>query len=244
MYMSRFNEEYGTHSGVLMKLAIRAMKAEEDELHSEIHQAMDYFRRLHNAVEDIEIAEKRQIKKNPKQYLGYFDIASGEVKVSDPCYDSDIWCNHTLKNVKNGKWMAVKVSSDEDMWGIRVAQLYAYVGDEPSEDQFNLVEDAQIGVDSGQAGIFDLPTYRNNDIIDHSDFLSPARQAEEGEKWYSACCDITLAKQSAGVLTGGAVSSTGYGDGGYNLYAVVDDKGQITAIKIVYIGDGEEEEEE
>lgn len=38
--------------------------------------------------------------------LGAFMCTSGELRVTDPCYSSDVWCAGTLKNVKEGMWVA------------------------------------------------------------------------------------------------------------------------------------------
>jgi len=40
------------------------------------------------------------------QKLGEFNIESGKVVVSDPCYDLDVTCLKVLENVKKGKWIA------------------------------------------------------------------------------------------------------------------------------------------
>lgn len=246
-------DEYGEHQYAITKARVKAMKEEDDNsddddsLSMRLYQAGEYFGRLHRKLEDLKAQQRKDIKRNPKEYLGYFEITSGQVMVSDPCYEIGTWCQHELDKVKNGKWMSVKVSSDEKDWGIRVAELYAYTGDEPEEEDFEHVEGASIGVDSGQAGIFDLSAYRNDKLIDINEIQNHFWRNENdeiGQLWYGACCDITSSGKSAGSLTGGVVSSSGYGDGGYDLYAVKDAEGLITAIKVVYIGDDEEEEEE
>ena len=38
--------------------------------------------------------------------LGKFDVVSGRLAVSDPCYDEDVWCRGELENAKNGYWLA------------------------------------------------------------------------------------------------------------------------------------------
>jgi len=89
-----------------------------------------------------------------------------------------------------------------------------------------------VGVDSGQAGFFDLDTYR----------ALCADQAVK-EKFYDEVCDLTLADSSWGVHPSGAVSSSGYGDGGYEcLVRRVD--GLVVEAIIIYISEYEEEDEE
>lgn len=201
---------------------------------------------LDKVDDKINYLEKRiEALKNPKKVLGTFEVVSGQVMVSDPCYELNTWCQTKLDNVAIGTWTSFITKYDDGEWGIRVSNLVAYLGDtEPTEEEWKLVEGAHIGVDSGQAGIFDATVYRNNDSAPDTSFLSHSRQEEEGEKWYSHMCDLTLGTgDQAGVTTGGVVSSSGYGDGGYSLYSIIKDD-KIVALKIVFIGDEDEEEEE
>lgn len=85
------------------------------------------------------------------------------------------------------------------------------------------------GVDSGQAGIFDINHYRIPDVEDHDD------QVDTDSDWYLACCDITESGEEAGVLTGGVVSRTGIGDGAYGVYKAVNEQDQVVGVKIVFI---------
>lgn len=39
-----------------------------------------------------------------------FQVDSGALRVTDPCYDMDTWCADTLDDVKNGRWMAFTMS--------------------------------------------------------------------------------------------------------------------------------------
>ena len=38
--------------------------------------------------------------------LGSFEVVSGKLAVSDPCYDTDVWCRGELENCKLGNWVA------------------------------------------------------------------------------------------------------------------------------------------
>ncbi len=38
--------------------------------------------------------------------LGSFEVVSGQLIISDPCYKRGIWCAGTLENVRNGEWNA------------------------------------------------------------------------------------------------------------------------------------------
>ena len=72
--------------------------------------------------------------------------------------------------------------------------------------------------------------------------------------WYEMCCDKTLSNLGAGVIPGGVVSSSGFGDGGYSACFATNDAGEIVSVEINFIeaeeeggdddDDYEEEEEE
>jgi hypothetical protein len=172
--------------------------------------------------------------------LGTFEVKSDCLMIADPCY---IYGDVCVKNVKKGVWKAKVIKSDEGYWGIRCAELIA-IHESISDVQEWMWEkqDFYISVDSGQAGIYDIATFRKDDVISTTPNFS-YMEDEEGEKWYAANCDITLSEESAGVLTGGVVSSTGYGDGLYDCYLFQRDE-EVLGVRLVFINDEEMDQEE
>ncbi len=175
--------------------------------------------------------------------LGEFDITSGTVIVSDPCYSLGTWCQGKLENVKKGKWMAFCHKADIEHWGNRVTVLTAmhkdlYISKDGTEIEM-IPLNFNIGVDSGQCGIFDIDVFKNNNAVFHVD--NPDKQKDlgfEDEPWYEQCCHITLSDLGAGVVPGGTVSSSGFGDGSYTCYVAYEDGDpdkQIIGISIEYI---------
>ena len=165
--------------------------------------------------------------------VGEFTVTSGKMMISDPCYNQSTWCQGVISNVKKGLWKAEVVYSDEGDFGNRVAELIAYYNAKkglPKQDFWNK-EKFEAGVDSGQMSIVDLEKYHGGGD----------NYGDEG--WYDMCCKITLADKGAGVIEGGVVSSSGFGDGGYDCYSLKDKQGKIVAIKVVFIGEEEEEED-
>lgn len=130
-----------------------------------------------------------------------------------------------VDGVKNGIWKFYGIQSDEGVFGKRISAFYAVHAD--SENVSVDLEDIDdLGVDSGQFGIFDLDFYRNDsqfadDFVPENDFA----RGEAGGKFYGACCDLTLSDKHGGVLKGGGVVSSGYGDGCYDgcLYLQEDE---------------------
>jgi hypothetical protein len=237
-----------------------------------------------------------------------FEITSGKMIVTDPCYDKETWCQAKLDNVKTGKWHATAEYSDEGDWGDRVASIWVWHDSlgitDPGRDFPNCNESipADIGVDSGQAGFFDLEQYPDDPHKDNAFYdavckltLSgiPFSALEEAgvypmadldkltddqkalrassdyddrndyyrQRFISRDGDDTSSNQrnrskmadalelhgslgSFGVMPFGAVSSSGFGDGGYNL-DVYRENGEIVAATITFIveDDGEDDDD-
>lgn len=160
--------------------------------------------------------------------LGTFKVTSGAVMVSDPCYKRGTWCHGKIENVKNGVWRAAVGISHEGAWGDRVAFLIATHGDIPvygtkldrHEAEF------EVGVDSGQAGIFDDTHYQDESVA------PPDEPNEFDDRWYSMCCNAT--DNYAGIIPFGVVSSSGFGDGGYECTYYTNSDGEVVRIIIDY----------
>ena len=166
-----------------------------------------------------------------------FVVASGALRVTDPCYDMDTWCAGQLDNVMNGIWEAhVGLHDDDHGWGRRVAYLHIVnIGAERHFDHMAELDSTwensniHVGVDSGQAGFFDLEMFQT---------VCKA-EAVKG-KFYDEICDLT---NPWGVHPTGVVSSSGYGDGSYDcLVRRVD--GQVVEAMLVFIWEEEHEYEE
>ena len=150
----------------------------------------------------------------------------GRVDVTDPCYDRDTWCRLNDVEIKPGEyecWADVWDNTQTNGWGERVARLgIRLLGSD--ERTFNYL--GEIGVDAGLAGFFE----------DKKDYTS--------EEWLEFCEEIDRSNSKAWILNEGFFSSSGYGDGGYPVYAARDASGQIVALEIQFISEDEEDDEE
>lgn len=164
-----------------------------------------------------------------KKSIGAFEVSSGTVIVSDPCYKLPVKSYQgELENVKKGTWNA-SVTINEG----RCGELIATHSESPKRLVRWKRAPFEVGVDSGQAGIFDKSVYDNEETVTEEPKFTFSRP---DYKWYCMCCDRTLYTDiRAGVVPGGAVSQSGYGDGGYDCYTIKDRDGEIIAIKIVFI---------
>lgn len=168
--------------------------------------------------------------------VGQFKVAGGKLIVTDPCYKADTWCNGIIKNVKNGVWngyINVQDFGAGGLGGRRVTALWAECEGAGMGGPFTL-QDIDVGVDSGQAGIFSMKSYPpNGGSHDGGD-----------EEFYDKCCNLTLSPSAAGVIDFGVVSSSGFGDGGYACYVSKGVagayKGKVVAVKIVFIDEENE----
>jgi hypothetical protein len=170
---------------------------------------------------------------------------SDKVRVSDPCYDNDVWCKTMLTGVLPGEYEVTVGRSDDVSWGNRISQLQVVHKDYKHK---NLVwdEHSEIGVDSGQAGVFCESTYRNDqvDIDTPKHDFTLSFNDKSGDAWYEKMCKFTLSGEGWGAYETGVVTSSGYGDGGYPLEIVREDNGYIVGMRITYIFPDDEEEEE
>ena len=165
--------------------------------------------------------------KNQIKNAGSIEL-SGKVIISDPCYDRSVWCMATDVAVKPGKYVIYIAMKDEKEFGMRVAALMAVHTDHIQ----SIKKDWEpygccVGVDSGQCGIFDDTVY-------------PADEKSGGEyddenSFYGECCKLTLGDDQSGILGSGkgVVSSSGYGDGSYELLCQYHE-GERVALMVDY----------
>ena len=171
---------------------------------------------------------------------------TNNVRVSDPCYDNDVWCKTKLTDVLPGNYNVFVEKGDESGWGMRVKSLRVIHEDFSDTNMWE--EHSEIGVDSGQAGIFCETSYRNDTIAESIvtpvvDFNITGNDGE-GDVWYLKMCKFTLSDDQCGIYETGVVTSSGIGDGGYPLDIIREKNGYIVGMKITYLFDEEEEEDE
>lgn len=199
-----------------------------------------------------------------KYDLGTFKVESGELIVSDPCYKVGTWCAGSLKAV-NGEWKASSYGADIHWAGERYIRRVTSLIVESSKDNSESMEwertKIHAGVDSGQMSIYDIKFYRDDAEAEGRDISSwtyGKKPKGKGETFYAAACCLTLGDYvrdesgdrqrgftPGGILPHGVVSSSGEGDGGYAVYVKKNSKGLIIAVKVNFLEDmGDEEDED
>ena len=214
---------------------------------------------------------KNYITKNK----GFINLGA-KVMVSDPCYGLNTWCQGVIENVLPGKYECKVGFNDEENWGIRVADIEVVHKDYLNKFLAYDVEDFDVGVDSGQAGIYDYEyyakyhtdcntrphvdeewydrvfelTYVDEKNPNYEKFNYDVSNKDYFEKWEEYMSDYkrssrTISHFDGGVIDGlGLVSSSGYGDGGYTCWTATDSNGKVIAIRVEFIDEYDENEEE
>lgn len=166
------------------------------------------------------------------RHLGSFET-SGKLIVTDPCYErvSETDMLQSVVPVKPGKWFARIQTSDEGNWGSRVAELTANHHENVLSPYWEWY--GSCGVDSGQLGFFDYDKYP----IGVNGYTA---EYDDVNNWYKKACNETYQENNkekkAGIVEGmGVNSSSGFGDGQYEVFVGRNDDGEIVAIKAVFI---------
>ncbi len=178
-----------------------------------------------------------------------FEITSGSLVCSDPCYTTDVWCMGIMDNVKKGTWLAhSNIEIVEGGWGERNVDLTIHHADYKIDESAWVMLPGTFGVDSGQFGFFDRDHYRKAASVKQMakvDFGDDYDRTPEDE-WYRACSKLTLeTTESWGVLPHGVVSSSGIGDGSYDVYGIKDTYSpnhEYIAFRVVFIYTDEEDD--
>jgi len=117
-----------------------------------------------------------------------FEITSGSIVISDPCYKNP---SNELENCKNGRYK-FWVNKYEEGYIKEIG--FINVECEYSLEFYEYLEEIKIPVDSGQVGIFDRTFYGDNDVITDED-RGFATGVCDDEPFYHACNTHTLGKE-------------------------------------------------
>ena len=145
-----------------------------------------------------------------------------KILISDPCYTlDDAMFNAIVSDMQEGEYSVKTTTRDGRVRTITITHT--------KESDFNWERLTSVGVDSGQCGFFDLKTYRNDSVDipfadeEGKDFYESYRKTDAGDEWYGKICGYTLQPKGWEALDGiGLVSSSGYGDGYYDVLIAKD----------------------
>ena len=184
--------------------------------------------------------QKRREKQVEILQIGEFEISSGKMVVSDPCYNRQTWCAKFDVPAKNGVWNASVKMMNEGCWGYKIGSLIAKHQEWPTS-YFPITEKWDLGVDSGQLGFFDNFSY----ATDVQREIDECKSIEDISHFYGKCCMATLQHPiAAEIIDGSGVVSSSGGDGSYTAHTQYNNTGELVAIEVVFIKDEEEDEED
>jgi len=180
-------------------------------------------------------------KKEIKKVLGVFQVNSGEILISDPCYSLGTWCTQRIKVPLIGVWLAIVIIGTEDR--IRVLEVECINPCDVAGTEISSVGRflGEVGVDSGQLGIYDIKHFKDDDLISKLFDTGKACRILDlssdsdlpGDKWYWFQCVRTLVEK-ASIIPYGVVSSSGYGDGNYPIEVWEDKLGRVIKINVKF----------
>jgi len=156
--------------------------------------------------------------------IGTFEITSGEVYVTDPCYEIGTWCQGLVKDVLNGTWESYVEYGTSGWEKGRVKALTVKHITEGNKHNVSDKADFEVGVDSGTAGFFDAAKY-------------PGKE----DDFYDRVCNLTFTDAHGGCIEFGTISSSGFGDGGYDCWVGKNSDGKVVNMEIIFIDDNEED---
>jgi len=178
----------------------------------------------------------------PPTELGTFEVESGKLFVVDPGYPPEkpgvSELAEVIPHARKGTWSFAVVYVNAGQAGVRCAELRARHASLPSTQGLKWRrQQGLVGVDSGQAGVFDAGYYHEKQIVPKNKVWKE-KPLDPDDLWYSLCCEVTLGNAQAGVIPFGGVSSSGFGDGAYE-WDSVEAGGEVVAVRVIFLKDGD-----
>jgi hypothetical protein len=168
-------------------------------------------RYLRTEPDESEIDNLESLPDLEKDSVG-FQVTSGKLVISDPCYPRGTWCAGVVERVKNGTWHATVSMTPEGRALTALCEGEEYVGTMKKRH-------FEVGVDSAQLGIF-------------CDSLFPSRKNTNPE-FREACRDAYTENLRAGVVLGrGVVCFTD--DGSYTAFVGRNKDRLAVAVRIEF----------
>lgn len=154
-----------------------------------------------------------------------FEVKSGAVLLTDPCYEKDTWCARSIR-AANGRWTGHVMMRGGRGRGGRVASMHVRLK-KGTRGLFSRTLDG-FCVDSGLFGVFDREDYIE---------MKPGKRGAVGDARNERFRKIDHLAHPAGALDHGYVSSTG-GDGCFEVTVDLDRGRRVIGVHL-YLMDEE-----
>lgn len=141
----------------------------------------------------------------------FFEVKSGEIIISDPCYTEATYKQGRLANIRKGRWIAGELTEGgKSFLEIRHKDIVVNTPKLKWEEI-----DGDLVSDSGLIGIFDIFEFK------------PC-----SEQWFRNCCELTK-DCKVGILPKGCVANTVLHEGPFEFYLARHlEKRDVVAIKV------------
>lgn len=172
-----------------------------------------------------------------------FDVVSGSLTLSDPCYEKGMAKTKEIGNVLNGKWKGFVEKTHHGRNAELIACHTDYIPEDLdfSSDYFDdedLADERHtVNVKDGQVSIVDTQYY-DDDMQFPTEWKEPRFRCEIS-RFFGYCCEATLSRNFAGLIPYGCASSSAYGNGDYFAYVYRTKDGFAYLIRIVFFDDYE-----
>ncbi len=158
-----------------------------------------------------------------------FEVKSGAIRATDPCYGADTKCAATIFNVKNGKWRSHLAEEHAALMILHESEPNAI----PASGWTPVKNEHGFGVDSGQFGFFDFETWfeeiKKENALEYME-----------HSFYGDICEGTNGGYYENDF--GVASGTAYGDGVYPVFAMYNTDGEVVGLRVHYIVEEEDDD--
>jgi hypothetical protein len=169
--------------------------------------------------------------------IGEVGVDSGQLLITDPCYINSQWKNES----NGGKTRIAPVYRHED----GTVLFCALHGTAPAEAALPFGHYEEVVEKYGKTP---------NQMVAEGIMVEQPEPPPTGEYSYEGCCEATLSDEQAGQLNyalghagAGVVFSSGFGDGGYEVWARYVDAGpwgtRVAEVRVVMIDDDDLDDE-
>lgn len=164
--------------------------------------------------------------------VGTINILSGRVDITDPCYDKDAWCRHSV-DVVPGVYDCFACTGEEPCFGERVWESLIILRGTHLFSDVGWKKLFTIGVDAGMAGFFEnKPDFNREEWSEFCAWMRDTSKLKtEGYEFRDREMDAFIRKFDTGY---GFWTGSGCGDGCYPVYGIKRD-GKIIALKICFM---------
>ena len=174
-------------------------------------------------------------------FIGKLEV-NDTLLLTDPCYDKGTWCTEKVE-LPHGTYSCFSEEKDG-----RVSQIFIVLDEDLELSELRAGEAlGDLGVDSGQLGIFNISKYGESiskEVFEESLRVEPMCEGwftpydEAEDTFYECCGNYTLSTQKCGVIEGvGFVSSSGYGDGSYSYRLLYNPSDELVGLVVDFIID-------